>query len=150
VSVFGYLALLAGAAELLFAALAFVYVRRLLGHGPTPISEEIGGFRNVLGKLRKSEPMSQAEWDFAAQTVADRSSLLAFSIPAAVFALGCIFVFGGLEAHGVNSLRPYIGLFPILGSINMTIRLLRIATLKKRLASVSGNTPGFGGGAPGG
>jgi len=81
--------------------------------------------------------MSESELDFAAQTVADRGSLLAFSIPAAIFTLGCLFVFGGLEVHGVNSLRPYIGLFPIFGSINVTIRLLRIATLKKRLQNVS-------------
>jgi hypothetical protein len=63
--------------------------------------------------------------------------LMAFSIPAAVFAIGCIFLFGGLEVHGARSLRPYIGLGPMFGSINMTIRLLRIATLKRRLRNVS-------------
>ena len=138
-SVFGYLAILAGVAELVFAALAFVHVRRLMGHGPTPTSEEVGSFRNVLSKLRKGEPMSKEELDFAAQTIADRGSLIAYSIPAAIFTLGCIFLFGGLEVHGPQSLRPYIGLFPIFGSINITIRLLRIATLKKRLRNVSGD-----------
>ncbi len=132
-SLFGYLATLAGVAELVFAAFAFTFVNRLLRHAPTPISEEIGSFRKVLGKLRKGEPMSKEELDFATQTIADRGSLMAFSIPAAVFALGCFFLFGGLEAHGVKSLRPYIGLLPMFGSVNITIRLLRIAALKKRL-----------------
>jgi hypothetical protein len=136
VSVFGYLAIVSGAAELVFAALAFVYIRRLLGHGPTPIGEEVGSFRKVLSKLRNGEPMSKEELNFAAQTIADRGSLLAYAIPAAIFTLGCIFLFGGLEVRGPHSLRPYIGLFPIFGSINVTIQLLRVATLKKRLRSV--------------
>jgi hypothetical protein len=136
---FGYLAILAGVAELFFAAIAFVYVRRLLRHGPTPTSEEVGSFKNVLSKLRKGEPMSPEESDFAAQTIADRGSPMAYSIPAAIFALGCIFLFGGLQVHGPQSLRPYIGLFPMFGSINITIRLLRIAALKKRLRNISGD-----------
>ncbi len=134
---FGYLAIVAGVAELVCAAFAFIFVNRLLRHAPTSASEEIGSFRKVFRKLRKGEPMSKEELDFARQTIADRGSLMAFSIPAAVFFLGCLFVFGGLEAHGVKSLRPYIGLFPLLGSVNITIRLLRIAALKKRLPNVS-------------
>lgn len=136
-SLFGYLAILSGVAELIFAAFAFAFVNRLLRHTRTPISEEVGSFRRVLDKLRRGEPMSREELDFAAQTIADRSSLLAYSIPAAVFALGCFFLLGGLEVHGAHSLRPYIGLFPIFGSINITIRLLRVASLKKRLRGVS-------------
>jgi hypothetical protein len=133
VGVFGYLAILAGAAELVFAAFAFIFVNRVLGRAPTVTSEEVGSSRKVLRKLHKGEPISNDEWDFAAQTIADRGSLMAFSIPAAIFALGCIFLFGGLEVHGPHSLRPYIGVFPMLGSVNITIRLLRIAALKKRL-----------------
>ncbi|HTY33853.1 hypothetical protein [Mycobacterium sp.] len=134
---FGYLAILAGAAELVFGALAFIFVNRLLGRAPTSTSEEVGNSRKVLSKLRRGEAMSKEEWDFAAQAVADRGSLMAFSIPAAIFALGCIFLFGGLEVHGPHSLRPYIGVFPMFGSINMTIRLLRIAALKKRLRNAT-------------
>jgi len=134
---FGYLAVLAGAAELVFAAVAFVFVNRLLGRAPTSTSEEVGSSGKVLRKLRKGEPMSEDELDFAAQAIADRGSLMAFSIPAAIFALGCIFLFGGLEVHGPHSLRPYIGLFPMFGSINMTIRLLRIAALKNRVRKVA-------------
>ncbi|MGZ4582947.1 MAG: hypothetical protein ACXVYI_01070 [Mycobacterium sp.] len=137
---FGYLAVLAGAAELLFAACAFVFVNRLLGRAPTAAGEEVGGSRRVFGKLRKGEPISTDERDFAAQAIADRGSLLAFSIPAAIFMLGCIFLFGGLEVHGPHSLRPYIGVFPMFGSINMTIRLLRIAALKRRLRQATRTT----------
>jgi hypothetical protein len=134
-SLFGYLAILAGVAELVFAVCFFTFVKRLLGHAPTPLSEEIGGFRQVLRKLRKGEPMSKDELDFASQIIADRTSLMAYSIPAAIFTLGCFYVFGNLELHGTSSLRPYIGLFPMLGSINVTVQLRRIAVLKKRLRS---------------
>lgn len=79
--------------------------------------------------------MSKDELDFAAQTIADRGSLMAYSIPAAIFTLGCFYVFGSLELHGPHSLRIYIGLFPMLGATNLTIQLLRIATLKGRLRS---------------
>jgi hypothetical protein len=135
-SLFGYLAILAGAAELVFAVFFFTFVKRLLGREPTPLSEEIGGFRKVLRKLRKGEPMSEDELDFATQIIADRGSLMAYSIPAAIFTLGCFYVFGNLELHGTSSLRPYIGLGPLLGSINVTVRLRRIATLKKHLRNV--------------
>jgi hypothetical protein len=134
-SVFGYLMIFAGVAELLFAACVFTFVKRLLGRAPTPISQEVGSFKKVLGKLRRGEPMSKDELDFAAQTIADRGSLMAYSIPAAIFTLGCFYVFGSLELHGPHSLRIYIGLFPMLGATNLTIQLLRIATLKGRLRS---------------
>lgn len=132
-SLFGYLAILAGVAELVLGVFFFIFVKRLLGREPTPLSEEIGGFRKVLLKLRKGEPMSEDELDFARQIIADRGSLMAYSIPAAIFTLGCFYVFGNLELHGPHSLRPYIGLGPLIGSINVTVRLRRTAALKKRL-----------------
>jgi len=134
---FGYLAILAGVAELVFAAYVFTFVKRLLARAPTPISEEIHSAKKVLGKLRKGEPMSTDELDFARQTIADRRSLMAYSIPAAVFTIGCFYLFGSLELHGTTSLRMYIGLFPMFGATNLTIQLLRIATLKRHLPNVS-------------
>ena len=134
---FGYLTILAGIAELVFGVFFFIFIKRLLGRPPIPVSEEIGSSKKILGKLRKGEPMSKDEIDFATQTIADRGSLMAFSIPAALFTLGCFYVFGSLELHGTSSLRTYIGLGPMLGSINITIRLVRIAALKKRLRNVS-------------
>lgn len=134
---FGYLAVLAGVAELVFAAFVFGYVRRLLARPRTPVSEEIGAARKVLGKLRRGEPMSKDELDFAAQTIADRRSLMAYSIPAAVFTIGCFIVFSTIELHSIKSLRIYIGLFPMLGATNLTIQLLRVAALKRRLPSAT-------------
>ncbi|MEB4208851.1 hypothetical protein [Mycobacterium sp. 94-17] len=133
---FGYLAVFAGVAELVLAAFVFAYVKRLLSRPTTPTSEEVGGSRRALSKLRKGEPMSAEELDCAVQTITERSSLMAFSIPAAVFTIGCFIVFSTLELHGIRSLRIYIGLFPMLGSINLTIQLLRVVALKRRLREV--------------
>ncbi|WP_370462639.1 hypothetical protein [Mycobacterium sp. Marseille-P9652] len=124
---------IAALAEIFFAACAFVYVGRLLRRQPTPTGERIGGFRSALTKLRRGEPMSDEELHVAAQVIAERRSLLAFSIPAAVFTIGCFYVLGSIELHGIHSLRIYIGLFPMLGSLNLTIQLLRVAVLKGRL-----------------
>lgn len=138
---FGYLAILAAVAEIVFGALVFIFVKRLLSRAPTPVSEDIGSSKKVLTKLRKGEPMSKDELDFAKQTIADRGSLMAYSLPAAIFALGCFYLFAGLELHGTTSVRTYIGLGPMLGAINITIRLLRVATLKRHLRKVSWDVP---------
>jgi hypothetical protein len=138
-SLFGYLTALAFVAELVFAAFALAFVRRLLRRAPTPMSEEIGSVKRVLSKLRKREPMSKDELDFATQIIADRRSLRAYSIPAAIFTIGCLYVFGSVEQlHGrTPSLRTFIGLLPMLGATNLAIQLLRIAALKGRLRSGS-------------
>ena len=130
---FGYLAVLAGVAELVFAAFVFAFVKRLLGRPSTPTSEEIGGTRRALKKLRKGEPMSRDELECAAQAIADRSYMKAISIPAAAFTIGCFIVFSTIELHSIKSLRIYIGLFPILGAVNLTVQLTRVAVLKRRL-----------------
>jgi len=138
-SLFGYLTALAFVAELVFAAFALAFVRRLLRRAPTPTSEGIGSVKRVLSKLRKREPMSKDELDFATQIIADRRSLRAYSIPAAIFTIGCLYVFGSFEQlHGrTPSLRTFIGLLPMLGATNLAIQLLRIAALKGRLRSGS-------------
>ena len=142
-SLFGYLTALAFVAESVFAAVAVVFVQRLLARAPTPMSEELGSVRTVLSKLRKGEPMSKGELDFATQVIADRRSLMAYSIPAAIFTIGCLYVFGSLDhLHGARpSLRTYIGVLPMLGALNLAIQLLRIAALKRRLRSVAETAP---------
>ena len=132
-SLFGYLAILAAVGVLVFGIFFYAHVKRLLARAPNPVGEEIGSVGKVLGKLRKGEPMSKEEIDFATQIIGECRSVMAYSIPAAIFALGCFYVFGNLELHGTHSLRIYIGLGPMLGAINVTARLLRIAALKKRL-----------------
>jgi hypothetical protein len=134
-----YLTIIALVAVLVFATVAFVYVRRLLIRAPVPMGEEVGSIFGVLRKLRKREPMSDDELALAKQAVSDRRSLMAYSIPAAVFSIGCFYVFGSLEhLHGAKpSERTFLGVIPMLTSTNLVIRLLRSASLKGRLKKVS-------------
>jgi hypothetical protein len=138
-SLWGVLTLIAYVAEFFFAAVAFVLVRRLLRRETTPLSEGVGSVTTILHKVRKREPMSADELTYATQVITDRRSLMAFSIPAAIFTVGCIYVFGSLEQlHGRDpSIRTFIGLIPMLAGTNLTIQLLRIAALKRRLPSAS-------------
>jgi Kef-type K+ transport system membrane component KefB len=135
----GYLTVLTLVLALVFAAIASVLVKRLGDRAPTPIGEEIGSAKAVMHKVRKREPMSKDELDFAKQIVADRSSLMAYCIPGALFMVGCFYVFGSLyHLHGATpSERTFLGVFPMLASINLTIQLLRSARLKGRLQKIS-------------
>lgn len=137
--VFGYLTIVSLVLVFVMVAVASVYVNRLRARPPSPISEEIGSAKAVLDKVRKREPMSNEELGFAKQTVADRSSLMAYAIPGALFSVGCFYVFGSLEhLHGAApSERTFLGVFPMLGAINFTIRLLSSVSLKRRLQKVS-------------
>jgi hypothetical protein len=135
VALFGYLTILTLALALALAAVAAVYVKRLDDRTPSPISEKIGSAKAVMQKVRKREPLSRDELDYARQIVADRSSLMAFCIPGALFMVGCFYVFGSLyHLNGATpSERTFLGVFPMLASINFTIRMLRSAELKRRL-----------------
>jgi hypothetical protein len=136
---FGYLTLVTLALALVFAAFAAVHVKRLGDRTPAPISEEIGSAKAVLNKVRKREPMSKDELDYAKQIVADRSSPMAYCIPGTLFMLGCFFVFGSLYyLHGATpSERTFLGLIPMFTSTNLAIRLRRSARLKGRLQKMS-------------
>ena len=137
----GYLTLITLALALVFAAFAAIHVKRLGDRTPLPISEEIGSTTAVLNKVRKREPMSKDELDYAKQIVADRSSPMALCIPGTLFMLGCFFMFGSLYydyLHGVTpSERTFLGVIPMLTSTNLAIRLLRSARLKWRLRNMA-------------
>ena len=136
---FGYLTIVALVLALVFAAFAAVHVKRLGDRRPMPISEEIGSAKAVLNKVRKREPMSKEELDYARQIVADRSSPMSFCIPATLFMLGNFYVFGSLYyLHGATpSERTFLGVIPMLTSTNLAVRLLRSARLKGRLRKMS-------------
>ena len=138
-SLFGFLTILALVLALVFAAFASVFVKRMGDRAPIPISEEIGSAKAVMDKVRKREPMSKDELDYAKQIIADRSSLMAYCIPGALFMLGCFYVFGSLyHLHGATpSERTFLGVFPMLASTNFTIRLLGSARLKGHLQKMS-------------
>jgi hypothetical protein len=133
--VFATLTDVALVAVVVFSSIAFVFTRRLLGRPHPAISEAVGSSFTVLRKLRKREPMSEDELALARQVIADRRCPMAYSIPAVLFSIGCFYVFGSLEQlHGATpSERTFLGVIPMLTSINLTIRLLRSASLQRRL-----------------
>ena len=133
----GDLTILAGIAEIFFATCVFVYISRLEKRPPAALGEEVGAHKEVLAKLRKREPLSQAEFDYATELVNDARSPLAFAIPAALFTMGFFYVVGCmfmLQFHGGHpSFRTFIGGIPMLTSMNMAAQLRRVAGLKGKL-----------------
>lgn len=136
---FGYLAVLAIGLSVLSATCAFFGVRRIRNRPSSPLAEEIGGHKAVLDKLRKGQPMSTEELDFAKQIVADRTSPFSIAIPGALFMLGCFYVLGSLEhLHGATpSERTFLGVIPMLTSTNLALRMLSHFRLKRRLRQVA-------------
>jgi hypothetical protein len=136
---FGMLTIVALAMALVFAAFASIYVRRLENRTPAPFGEELGSAKVVIGKVRKREPMSADELDFAKQLIAARSSVKTFLIPGALFSMGCFYVFGSLyHLHGATpSERTFLGVFPMLAAMNFTTQILRSVRLKRRLRRMS-------------
>jgi hypothetical protein len=134
-ALFGFLTIVTLALALVFAAFAGVYVRRLEDRAPTAISDEVGSAKAITRKVRKGEPLSTDELDYARQIIGARSSLMTFFIPGALFMLGCFYVFGSLyHLHGAApSERTFLGVFPMLASMNFTTQILRSARLKRRL-----------------
>lgn len=131
----GYLTIVTVGLALVLAAVATVFVKRMTDRAPTTISEELGSAKAVMDKVRKREPMSDDELNYAKRIVADRGSLMAFCIPGALFMLGSFYVFGSLyHLHGARpSERTFLGVIPMLTSTNLAIRLLASARLKRRL-----------------
>ncbi|SPM37811.1 hypothetical protein BN971_04447 [Mycobacterium rhizamassiliense] len=133
--VYAFLTLLFLALAILFAVIATFYVCRLERRPANPIGDEIGSAKTVLRKVRKDEPISAEELDYAKEIVGIRSSALTFSIPATLFSLGCFYVFGSLyHLHGATpSERTFLGVFPMLASMNFTTQILRSIRMKRRL-----------------
>ncbi|AQA03221.1 hypothetical protein BVC93_13230 [Mycobacterium sp. MS1601] len=139
--IWGDLTILAAVMEIVFATCVFVYISRLEKRRPHPMGDQVGAHKAVLAKVRKRQPMSQQEVDYAAELVADARSPLAYAIPAALFTIGFFYVVGCLfmlHLHGGNpSFRTFIGGIPMLTSMNMAAQLRRVAGLKGKLADVS-------------
>lgn len=136
---YGLLTLLGLAFALVFAFIAAVFIKRLGDRATTPVGEEVGSARTVITKVRKRQPMSQEELDYAREIVGRRSSLMTFSIPAALFSAGCFYVFGSLyHLHGATpSERTFLGVFPMLAAMNFTTQILRSRRLRRRLRKLS-------------
>lgn len=137
IGLWGFLTILAGVSAVSCAACVFVYIGRLERRTPAPLGEKVGAHKAVLAKLRKRDPLSQEEFDYASELVADARSPLAYAIPATLFSAGTFYVVGclyQLSVYGGNpSFRTFIGGLPILGSLNIFGQLRRVARHDKRL-----------------
>jgi hypothetical protein len=131
----GLLMFIALGFEFVFAALAFVYTRRLLRLQALPGSDELNSYQKALRKLRKNEPMSPDEWHLAERIIDIRRSPMAYSVPATFMTMGIFYVFGSLEyLHGhTASERTFLGLIPMFTATNLIIQMRKSARLKKRL-----------------
>jgi hypothetical protein len=133
----GDLTIFAGVTALGFATCVFAYIGRLENRTPAPLGEKVGAHKEVLAKVRKREPMSQEEVDYASELIRDARSPLAYAMPAVLFTMGFFYVVGclyELHVHGGDpSFRTFIGGIPMLTSMNMAAQLRRVAGLKRRL-----------------
>jgi Kef-type K+ transport system membrane component KefB len=129
------LSILSLALMLVSATSAAIFIKRLDERASLPLSDEIGAAQTVIRKVRKDEPMSEDELQYARQIVADRGSLRTLCIPGTLFLLGCYYVFGSLEhLHGsAPSERTFLGVIPMITSTNLAFQLLRNVRLKRRL-----------------
>lgn len=138
--VWGDLTIFAGLMEFIFATCVFVYVSRLERRTSHPMGEVVGAHKAVLAKIRKREPMTQDEVDYANELVRDARSPLAYAIPAALFTIGFFYVVGCLymlhRDGGNPSFRTFIGGIPMLTSMNMANQLRRVAALKGKLQNL--------------
>lgn len=134
-SLFGILAIVAFALMWVFASVAFVFTRRMMGRTHVTSPLEIGTLPAVLRKVRKREPLPDDELNLARQVLSDRGNVMALAVPATLFCLGCFYVFGSLEQlHGhTPSERTFLGVIPMLTSTNLTIQIMRSVRLKRRL-----------------
>jgi hypothetical protein len=134
-SLYGCLTMIVAALGLTFIGCAFLFIRRLEDRRPAALGETVGAHKAVLAKLRERQPMSQDEIDYAREMISDCRSLLAYSIPATLFLMGCLYVFGCLQQlHGAHpTVRTFIGVLPMFGATNLTAQLLRVARLNRRL-----------------
>jgi len=131
--------------EIVFATCVFVYISRLERRTSHPLGEQVGAHKAVLAKLRKREPMSQDEVNYANELISDARSPLAYAMPAVLFTMGLFYVVGCLymlhRDGGNPSFRTFIGGIPMLTSMNIVAQLRRVARLKGRLQKISVTVP---------
>ena len=143
--IWGGLTILDAVMALALATCVFIYITRLENRTPHPLGEQVGAHKAVLAKLRKREPMTQDEVDYASELVTDARSPLAYAIPATLFSIGFFYVVGclyELHVHGGDpSFRTFIGGIPMLTSMNMAAQLGKVAALKKKLQAVAVSDP---------
>nr|WP_205267359.1 hypothetical protein [Mycolicibacterium sphagni] len=125
---------------LVLGTCVFVYITRLERRISHPMGDQVGAHKAVLAKIRKREPLTRDEFDYASELVADARSPLAYAIPAALFTMGFFYVVGCLfmlHLDGGNpSFRTFVGGIPMLTSMNIAAQLRRVASMKRRLQDI--------------
>lgn len=136
---FGKLADVALLTLLFGATVMFFYIQRLRKQPQLPMAENVRAKQTVLTKVRKRQPMSAEELEYATQVIDNQRTLMTFAIPLTIFSLGCFYVLGSLEQlHGATpSERTFLGVIAMISSINVTTQIFRVIKLKKRLATVT-------------
>jgi hypothetical protein len=138
--IWGDLAVLAAMMEIVFATCVFVYIRRMERRTSHPLGDTVGAHKAVLAKIRKREPLTRDEVDYASELIADARSPLAYAIPAALFTVGFFYVVGCLFVlhldGGHPSFRTFIGGIPMLTSMNIAAQLRRVAGMRGKLEQV--------------
>jgi hypothetical protein len=134
-SLFGVLAIVSFVLIWVFASIAFVFTRRMMGRRHVRSDLGIGELPAALRKVRSRDALTEEELILAREVLLDRGSMMALAIPATLFCLGCFYVFGSLEQlHGhTPSERTFLGVIPMITSTNMAIQVLRNARLKRRV-----------------
>lgn len=134
-SLFGILAIVSFVLIWVFASIAFVFTRQMLGRRHVRSDLGIGELAAALRKVRNRDPLTGEQLDLAREVLSDRGSLMALAVPATLFCLGCFYVFGSLEQlHGhTPTERTFLGVIPMITSTNMAVQVLRSARLKRRL-----------------
>ncbi|GAS93898.1 uncharacterized protein RMCC_0864 [Mycolicibacterium canariasense] len=139
-NLWGDLTILDGLLALGLVGCVYVYVRRLENRTPAALGEQVGAHKAILAKLRRREPMTPAEFEYATELVEDARSPLAYAIPAVLFSCGFFYVVGclyELHVHGGNpSFRTFIGGIPMLSSMNIVGQLRRVARHQSKLADI--------------
>lgn len=139
--IWGELTIVDGIMAAVFATCVFVYITRLENRTPHPMGEQVGAHKAVLAKVRKREPITRDEYDYARELVDDARSPLALAIPATLFCMGFFYVVGclyELHVHGGDpSFRTFIGGIPMLTSMNMAAQLRRVARLQGKLDGIA-------------
>ncbi|MDX1873201.1 hypothetical protein SBI67_13810 [Mycolicibacterium sp. 120266] len=139
-NLWGDLTVLDGLLALSLVGCVYVYIRRLENRTPAALGEQVGAHKAILAKLRRREPMTPAEFEYATELVEDARSPLAYAIPAVLFSCGFFYVVGclyELHVHGGNpSFRTFIGGIPMLSSMNIFGQLRRVARHHNKLPDI--------------
>lgn len=137
----GGLTILAAVMEAFFATCVFAYIRRMENRRSHPLGDVVGAHKAVLAKIRKRQPLSRDEFDYATELVNDARSPLALAIPGALFSIGFFYVVGCLFVLSLDgghpSFRTFIGGIPMLTSMNIAAQLRRVARMRKPLQTIA-------------